>query len=276
MIAQANLFLNLDVIRTRADQPRSFARSNDMVQKLEKGPVPLYFQLEQILRSQIANKEIGPNELLPTEMDLCKMYDVSRATVRQAIRALEDDDLVVREQGRGTTVIGKKISQRKVKLYSTVNDLIALGLSTHLEFVSKRKMTAPAELTTNGCCQKDEKVYLFKAIRTVEKPKKFIAIVHYYTPIHIGQDIPMKQANGKMSLMEEIEQTTGANAQSIRQEISAAAANKKLAEDLGIEVGAPVLKLKRAFLSSQKRLLQCAITFIAHPHFKYETEIVLA
>ena len=69
----------------------------------EKG-VPLYYQLDTILRKMILSGEFEAGALLPTEDLLVQQYQVSRITVRQALAALEKDRLIVRRQGKGTFV----------------------------------------------------------------------------------------------------------------------------------------------------------------------------
>jgi len=66
--------------------------------------VPKYYQLAEWLRSQILNGELQSDDRLPIEDDLCKMHNLSRGTVREAVRMLIDEGLVRREQGRGTFV----------------------------------------------------------------------------------------------------------------------------------------------------------------------------
>jgi GntR family transcriptional regulator, transcriptional repressor for pyruvate dehydrogenase complex len=48
--------------------------------------------------------ELGPNERIPGERDLARMLDISRASVREALRDLEQRGLVDRRPGRGTIV----------------------------------------------------------------------------------------------------------------------------------------------------------------------------
>ena len=67
-------------------------------------PLPKYYQLAQRLSEQIAEGTLGPDDQLPTEEELSRDYDISRGTVREAIRLLENDGLVRRERGRGTFV----------------------------------------------------------------------------------------------------------------------------------------------------------------------------
>ena len=48
----------------------------------------IYVQLSEIIKSKIENKEWGIGSQIPTEEELCKMYDVSRVTVRAAVLSL--------------------------------------------------------------------------------------------------------------------------------------------------------------------------------------------
>lgn len=72
---------------------------------LEKNsPIPLYYQLYTILLNRIKTGELQPGDMLPTEVSLVEEYDVSRATVRQAILDLARNGYVVREKSKGTFV----------------------------------------------------------------------------------------------------------------------------------------------------------------------------
>jgi DNA-binding GntR family transcriptional regulator len=64
--------------------------------------IPLYRQLDVILRDQIAGGQLLPGDRLPSEAELCVRYGVSRATVRQALEALDREGWIERTPGRGT------------------------------------------------------------------------------------------------------------------------------------------------------------------------------
>ncbi|MBN1137641.1 MAG: GntR family transcriptional regulator, partial [Anaerolineae bacterium] len=65
---------------------------------------PLYHQLANILRRQIASGILLPGDRVPSETQLCEQYDVSPMTARRALMALLDDGLVTAARGRGTFV----------------------------------------------------------------------------------------------------------------------------------------------------------------------------
>lgn len=66
--------------------------------------VPLYYQLQELLRQQIESGVWEVGDLLPTEHELCDRYGVSRVCVRQALAILEADGAIDRRRGRGTVV----------------------------------------------------------------------------------------------------------------------------------------------------------------------------
>lgn len=77
----------------------------------ENDASPLYQQLTQQLRSDIQNGKYRSGEKIPTELDLSRIYGVSRATVRSALDQLAQEKLVTRKQGKGTFVASQKFNR---------------------------------------------------------------------------------------------------------------------------------------------------------------------
>lgn len=71
--------------------------------------VPLYQQLADEIRRQIADNDLKPGDRMLTEAELSQKFEVSRITVRKAIDQLVEEDYVVRKQGIGTFVAEKKL-----------------------------------------------------------------------------------------------------------------------------------------------------------------------
>jgi GntR family transcriptional regulator len=69
-----------------------------------EGPTPLYRQLADLLRTQIADGTLPPNRPIPTEQRLMHEHEVGRDTVRKAIAILREEGFVIAIQGRGTFV----------------------------------------------------------------------------------------------------------------------------------------------------------------------------
>lgn len=54
---------------------------------------PLYLQLASVIRSELC-ENLDPNDRLPSEREICRVYDVSRTTVRLAMKELEDQGYI--------------------------------------------------------------------------------------------------------------------------------------------------------------------------------------
>lgn len=78
--------------------------------KLNKSiAIPLYKQLEHIIRSDLESGTMLPGQRIPTEAELGEMYGVSRVTVRKALEALSKEGCLERRSGKGTFVTEKKL-----------------------------------------------------------------------------------------------------------------------------------------------------------------------
>ena len=71
---------------------------------LDVDPRPLYLQVKDALLKRLATDYWRPGELLPSEPKLADEFNVSQGTVRRALEELAGQNLILREQGRGTRV----------------------------------------------------------------------------------------------------------------------------------------------------------------------------
>lgn len=78
------------------------------------GELPLYQQLAELLKEEIHAGTYKQGQKLPTELELCQLYHVSRNTVRGALQQLEKENLLLRQQGKGTFVSKKKYNHHIV------------------------------------------------------------------------------------------------------------------------------------------------------------------
>lgn len=70
----------------------------------QNASTPLYEQLKNAIRKEIDEKKYSSGDRMPSEAELEKLYNVSRITVRRAIKELCDEEVLVRRQGKGTFV----------------------------------------------------------------------------------------------------------------------------------------------------------------------------
>jgi GntR family transcriptional regulator len=91
-------------------------------------PLPLYHQVEVDMRRRVASGEWQRGEQIPTEAELCTVYGASRVTIREAVRRLTDEGLLIRRRGSGTFVREARITAGARGLTSFTDEMAALGL----------------------------------------------------------------------------------------------------------------------------------------------------
>ncbi|GAA4942792.1 GntR family transcriptional regulator [Actinomycetospora succinea] len=74
--------------------------------------MPLYYQLQELLKQHIESGTWRPGDALPSEPEFARHFGVSRVVVRQALAILEDDRQIRRVRGRGTFVAPPKRASR--------------------------------------------------------------------------------------------------------------------------------------------------------------------
>lgn len=78
--------------------------------------VPLYRQLKDKILSDISSGKLAEGEKIPTEIELSELYNISRITVRNAVKELVAEGyLVKKSRGRGLLSVCLKLS---VKLFT--------------------------------------------------------------------------------------------------------------------------------------------------------------
>lgn len=92
-----------------------------------KTSMPLYHHLKNTLMQQIQNGKWSPGEMIPSEPELARQYNVSRTTVRQAIGDLVSSGYLVRQQGKGTFVAKRNKTMTTSPLYGFAEELRQRG-----------------------------------------------------------------------------------------------------------------------------------------------------
>ncbi len=132
-----------------------------------ESPVPLWFQIAELLRKAIESGDITPGERLENEIEISERLGVSRPTVRQAIQALVQKDLVVRRRGVGTMVAERRI-KRPVALTSLHDDLESAGRQPSTAVLSLEESAAGEELADLLGIARDEQVLRIERLRSAE------------------------------------------------------------------------------------------------------------
>ena len=73
---------------------------------------PMYIKIHNQIKRDIENKKYKVGERIPAERQLALKFNVSRMTLRQAIKTLEDEGILERRLGSGTYVSSQKVQEK--------------------------------------------------------------------------------------------------------------------------------------------------------------------
>ena len=212
--------------------------------------IPLYYQIETILKSKILREEFEPGALLPTESALAQEYRVSRVTVRQALSSLEKDGFIVRQRGKGTFVSQNRKSVEPAHFTGSMEDLISMGLKTSTKIIDF-SLTRVAKKITDCLGHPDEtEVVRIEKIRLVQG-SPFSYVINYL-PAAIGQKV-QPEAVLKKPVLKILEDDLHIELAEAAQRLGADVADSYVASLLGVRVGDPLLKIERTVFDSSHR-----------------------
>lgn len=204
--------------------------------------IPLYYQLETILRRRILAGDFTLHTPLPSEEALGQEYNVSRITVRQALSALELEGLILRQRGKGTFVIEKALPVETPKLTGSMEDLVLMGIQTSTNILTTSIIDPPETIRDSMELHGGEQVCRIEKIRSIEK-SPFSYVINYL-PTHIAEKIKIDDLTVKPLLMV-LEESAGIRVNEADQTIEATVADAHVASLLDIRVGDPLLKVER-------------------------------
>ena len=128
-----------------------------------------YKEIAAQLRQQILDGSYPPGSLLPTEQQLCALYDASRQTIRTALQCLADEGLISRRQGSGSfsheapassvsagSVPGARLSIAIVTTY--ISDYIFPSILREIEAVCSRNNSTPLLFATQNQVDKERQI----------------------------------------------------------------------------------------------------------------------
>src|ERR1051325_4440127 len=108
--------------------------------------VPLYHQLQAVLKAEIDARKWQPDEQLPNEAKLAERFGVSKITVRQALQELADLGYIRREHGRGTFVARRKFDEGPRELTSFTEEMRRHDLASTSRILAHSVLEADAKV----------------------------------------------------------------------------------------------------------------------------------
>jgi GntR family transcriptional regulator len=130
-------------------------------------PTPLHIQLYEILKQKVENGEYKPHDIIPSESQLSKIYNVSRTTVRNVILRLANEQIIYRVAGKGTFVCENKITTSSIAQKGIREQLEEMGYETGTTLLENNFIHADSALAHKLHINEGDGIIHIKRIRYV-------------------------------------------------------------------------------------------------------------
>jgi GntR family transcriptional regulator, mannosyl-D-glycerate transport/metabolism system repressor len=151
---------------------------------------PLYKQVANQIKKQIQSDNLDKDDAIPSEQKLSESFNVSRVTIRQAIKLLVDEGILYKVRGSGTYVKQPKIEHDIYRLQGFTEEMESLNhvpSNQVLEF----SMQLPAEPIKEKLNLKDnEKVFFIRRLRSGDGEPMILE--ETYMPVTLFPDLSVE------------------------------------------------------------------------------------
>jgi len=232
--------------------------------------LPLYSQLREKLRERILDGTYGAHQQLPTESDLTRAYRVSRITVRQALSDLQKEGLLFKIRGKGSFVSKPKAFQELARLQGFGEAMHRHGYETYNRLVGLKTLRAPKAVAARLGAKGGDSVCEIRRVRFLNREP--ISLDVTYVRSDIGERLA-KEDLATRDIFAIIENDYGIALGEAELHIEAATADAPLARLLGIEEGAPILRIERLTFTAAGAPLDFEYLYYRGDAFQYRLRV---
>lgn len=231
---------------------------------------PRYHQVYVTLRTWVRDGTYKPGDQIPTEPQLCAMFDVSRITVRKAIDELAKEGWLIRQQGKGTFVqLSAARTSTAVDLEQVRSQVAGFAAVTEVRDLNVIEILPDGETRAALALGAEEFVQRATHVRTLKGVP--LGLITTYVPLEVAKRVPATEMARQP--MFELLETVGIRLARADQFIGATLAGVEAAAALGVDVGAPLLRLTRVVFDETDRPVERVVALYRADAYQYQMQL---
>jgi len=251
---------------------RAAARSIPAADHGREAGRPLYRQVVRTLKQEIVAGVYPVDSRLPPEGVLQKRFDVSRHTIREALRELREAGLVSSRQGFGTTVLRPGAPRPYVHEVASINDLIEVANATRYDVTGTEVVTVDRDLAARLRGEPGSKWLRVEGFRYApDEPKPVCWTEVYVHSDFAGVERLIGRRPGPIYLW--IEDLYGESVAEVEQSLRTGRAPERIAGRLGVATGATMIEVQRLYRLSSGLVAEVALN--VYPADRFELTMTL-
>lgn len=230
--------------------------------------LPLWYQLAQMLRAEILGGALAAGDRVPPEVALARRHGVSVVTVRQALRALEDEALISRQRGRGTFVTPGPHHRKELRLMGSVESVIAQQYSEETEVLEQSTVPVPPALARHFPGERE--LCFFRRLRRDQGVPLSYALNHVLPEYGSQIDPAMLRRDPMLKIVRDV---LGVKLSDVQISIEAQRAPQDIAGPLGVDILSPVLFFSGVVFDLGRRVVDVAWIYYRADRFTFTLDV---
>lgn len=231
---------------------------------------PVYLQVIDAIQEMIAREHKPGDRLLP-EQELASRFGVSRASLREALRVLEEQGVITRRHGVGTFV--KRVNpsiQSGIEELASISDLIRqMGMEPGTDALKITRETAPPWLEEKLDLTPGTEIVTLDRVRTADGQPVVYGLdripAELFKPCASAEDFLVRFGGALFALLE----VQNIPVQWVRADIRPVLADKSLAKKLKIAPGRPLILLEQVHYDAAGRPVAFGEDYFHPDHFGF-------
>ncbi|MFT8322775.1 MAG: GntR family transcriptional regulator [Bacillus sp. (in: firmicutes)] len=226
----------------------------------------LYLQVVDRLKCDMEKGIYKEKQKLPSEFQLAKTLGVSRATLREALRTLEDENVIIRRHGVGTFVTSKPMFKSGIEQLNSVTNMIRhAGMNPGTIFLSSNTQCSTEEDIRRFSCSDGEEFLIIERVRTANSEP-----VVYCMDKLPKKILPEGMSYDKESIFQLLESDTEINITYAVAEIEPIGYHEKISPILQCEPETALLVLKQMHFNENDEPILYSVNYFRADKFSFQ------
>lgn len=231
---------------------------------------PRYIQVYSTVRDWIYQGSYKPGARLPTEEELCRLFQVSRITTRKAVDMLVDEGLVVRQPGRGTFVVEDLADAPVIgEMDQLLRKVERLGKNSRIAQAEVVEVEADPDTQKDLHLPPGSKVQRASHVRINDRQPVGYVVTYIPASLKVRFDLRELNESPMLTLLER----KGLDIASADQVISATLADARLASLLNTTVGAPLVHIRLVVFDSQRQPIERLVAWYRGDYYHHHIHL---
>jgi GntR family transcriptional regulator len=209
---------------------------------------PKYRRIAADLGERIRSGQYQSGSVLPSQRKLSEDYAVTLMTMRQALQVLEADGLIAQQAGRGTFVLPMPLSHHLQSLRSLADELSAQGVALRTDVLARHDRKLPKDVGQRLGAAAGPRGLRLERLRTVGGR----AVIHQVSWVPDPWGTLIRECDFTVEpLYAALERVCGLAVARAQESLAAQGLSERLAAQLGLPAGRPVLVMERTTYDAQ-------------------------